>query len=166
MTNKLAAGVAAAITAALALVAPGGTAQADVPPTHVTPRVIVDPVSTPLQRFDVSYGEVEGGMWRNVTDVSYEVVGCTPGESLYWSAGPAYQDGRQLYGVFEGLGEGEDTCKPDGTSTYSSLWYGEKKSLHPGWMTFSVTLYGDDGADLLASATRRVWIPRQHARCH
>jgi len=127
-------------------------------------RLFIKPVATRLGWYDVSNGE--DPYYRKVTIVSYKVVGCEPGEPLYWSTGPVYQDGRQIYGVFGGLGQGEDTCKADGTSAYADLWYGDPKNLHPGRIKVNATIYRQVEEDhviynvLLAKASRTVWIPK------
>ena len=162
MTRKLAAGVATALTLALSLVAPVGGAEAGRPPAHAKPKVLIEPVASPLEWLDTSFGEVPGGVWERVTSVSYKVVGCRPGEYLYWSDGPAYQDGRQLYGVFGGLGQGEATCDSHGTSTSGARLYRDPKSLHPGWLRLSVTFNNQLTGKVLGTSTRWVWIPRAH----
>ena len=159
--KKLLLGGIAVMALVLTLFAPAGTAEAVKPPKPDKPTLIIEPVASPLRWFDVSRGE---DIWRKVTSVSYTIVGCDPGEYLYWADGPAYQDGRQAYGVFGGLGQGEDACKADGTSSYGGLWYREPRNLHPGWMTMKVTLYHVDNATVLAQAAQRVWIPRGHRR--
>ena len=99
MVKRLIVGLAAAaVVLSGALVAPGnGAAASATAPigtaTQGGARLVVRPVSGPLSWFDISYGEVEGGVWRKVALVSFKVVGCEPGAYLYWSMGPVYQDG-------------------------------------------------------------------------
>jgi hypothetical protein len=171
MVKRLIVGLAAAaVMLSGALIAPGnGAAASATAPigtaTQGGARLVVRPVSGPLSWFDISYGEVEGGVWRKVALVSFKVVGCEPGAYLYWSMGPVYQDGQQASGVFGGLGEGEDYCKADGTSTYGGLWYGEPEPLHRGWATASATVYQYDNVQVLATGTRRIRIlEKGHAR--
>ena len=162
MVKKLGSLLAAVGAFSLVSIAPTVTAEASTTSPNATPRLTIRPVATHLERYDISFGEDPAGVYRQVTTVSYEIVGCTPGAYMYWQPGPAYQDGRQVYTVFEGLGQGEDQCKADGTSTYGYQWYGDPKNLHPGWMKMSAAINDEDTGVQLAASTRRVWIPRGH----
>ncbi|MBZ5740644.1 hypothetical protein [Nocardioides mangrovi] len=162
MLERIASYVVATTALAAVLIAPVGGAEASSPARPAEPRLIIKPVSGPLHWFDISFGEVEGGVWRKVATISMKVVGCQPGEYLYWADGPAYQDGVEAYGVFGGLGQGEAYCGEDGTSSYAVDYYREPTNLHPGRLTFSATVYHVDNVQVLASGTRQVRIPGRH----